>query len=154
MPEGQVRGPCRDSQVAECHIENCLWETPLALGENAIGETDFERVVASADVVQPDITKTCGITDGLVVGRRVVAAGKKLCFHMFGGGVGLYASAHLTAAIDGAHWLEMDANPNPLLSDMLAEPPRIEDGALLLSQKPGIGIDLAPQALERWRVQV
>ncbi|WP_293868471.1 mandelate racemase/muconate lactonizing enzyme family protein [uncultured Alsobacter sp.] len=123
---------------------------PLAFGENAQGLASLEDVIGMADFVQPDITKTGGISEGLVIGRKAVAAGKKLCFHMFGGAVGLYASAHLTAAIDGAHWLEMDANPNPLFDSTLDVKPAVADGALVMPQGPGLGIALAPEAIERW----
>ena len=121
---------------------------PLALGENARGRAEFARVLElGADVVQPDITKSGGITEGLEIGRAVVAAGRRLCFHMFGGAVGLFASAHLAAAIDGADWLEMDANPNPLLEETLSVRPTVADGALVLPDEPGLGIALAPAAV-------
>jgi L-alanine-DL-glutamate epimerase-like enolase superfamily enzyme len=124
---------------------------PLAFGENARGDDGLAEVIGlGADVVQPDITKTLGITGGLRVGRAVVAAGRRLCFHMYGGAVGLYASAHLSAAIPGADWLEMDAMPNPLLDDTLTAPPVVADGALRLPDGPGLGIALAPDARTRW----
>ena len=124
---------------------------PLAFGENARGGPEFEQVIAiGADVVQPDITKSLGITEGLEVGRRIVAAGRRLCFHMYGGAVGLYASAHLAAAIDGADWLEMDAMPNPLLDETLTTRPTVIDGALVLPDGPGLGIALADDARARW----
>ncbi len=123
---------------------------PLAFGENAQGLASLDEVIALADVVQPDITKTGGVSEGLEIGRRAVAVGRKLCLHMFGGAVGLYASAHVTAAIAGAHWLEMDANPNPLLDLTLEQKPAVEDGALLLPSGDGLGVTLAPGAVERW----
>lgn len=124
---------------------------PLAFGENAQGLQQLEEVIAlGADTVQPDITKTGGFTEGLEIGRRAVAAGRKLCFHMFGGAVGLYASAHLTAAIPGAHWLEMDANPNPLLDGVLDVTPIVEKGFLILPPGPGLGVVMAPGVIEQW----
>ncbi|MHB2169704.1 mandelate racemase/muconate lactonizing enzyme family protein [Alsobacter sp. R-9] len=124
---------------------------PLAFGENAQGLDQLRQVIAlGADTVQPDITKTAGFTEGLEIGRAVVAAGRKLCLHMFGGAVGLYASAHLTAAIPGAHWLEMDANPNPLLESTLDVVPAVRDGCLMLPSGPGLGVTLAPGVVERW----
>jgi L-alanine-DL-glutamate epimerase-like enolase superfamily enzyme len=124
---------------------------PLAFGENARGDAEFDRAIAlGADVVQPDITKSLGVTEGLEVGRRVVAAGRRLCFHMYGGAVGLYASAHLAAAIDGADWLEMDAMPNPLLDETLTTRPEIVDGALVLPDGPGLGVSLSSDARARW----
>ena len=95
-------------------------------------------------VIQPDITKTLGISEGLVVGRRVLAAGKRLCFHMYGGPVGLIASAQLTAGLRG-DWLEMDGNPNPLYDRVVATPPMVRDGCLILDGTPGLGVTLAPE---------
>lgn len=120
-----------------------LSPVPLAWGENARGLDGLQRCIDScADVIQPDITKTLGISDGLVVGQRVLAAGKRLCFHMYGGPIGLLASAQLTAALRG-DWLEMDGNPNPLYERVLTTMPRIEDGCLLLGDAPGLGVTLA-----------
>lgn len=78
----------------------------------------------------------------MIVGRQVLAAGKRLCFHMYGGPIGLVASAQLTAALRG-DWLETDGNPNPLYERVLETPPRIEDGCLLLGDGPGLGVTLA-----------
>ncbi len=118
---------------------------PLAWGENARGLDGLQRCIDSAaQVIQPDITKTLGISDGLVVGQRVVAAGKRLCFHMYGGPIGLIASAQLAAALPHSDWLEMDANPNPLYEHVLEEALQVRDGNLLLSDAPGLGVTLAP----------
>jgi L-alanine-DL-glutamate epimerase-like enolase superfamily enzyme len=125
----------------------------LAFGENARGVSGLDEVIAlGADVVQPDITKTAGITDGLVIGRRVIAAGRKLCLHMYGGGLGVLASAHLTAAIDGAHWLETDANENPLYDEVFAPAIRIAGGELELPEGPGLGVALRDDAVARFGV--
>jgi L-alanine-DL-glutamate epimerase-like enolase superfamily enzyme len=126
---------------------------PLAFGENARGVDGLDEVIAlGADVVQPDITKTAGITAGLEIGRRVVAAGRKLCLHMYGGGLGVLASAHLTAAIDGAHWLETDANENPLYDEVFSPAIRIAGGELELPPGPGLGVALRDDAVARYGV--
>ena len=126
---------------------------PLACGENARGLAGLEEVIAlGADVVQPDITKTAGITEGLTIGRRVVAAGRKLCLHMYGGGLGVMASAHLTAAIDGAHWLESDSNDNPLYTEVFTPAISIVDGALVMPPGPGLGVTLRDDTIARYQV--
>jgi len=123
---------------------------PLAWGENARGIEELQACIDSpARVIQPDITKTLGLSEGLEVGRRVVAAGKRLCFHMYGGPLGVYASAELAAAIPGSDWVETDANPNPLYDRLVTKPPQVKEGALLLSDAPGLGVDLAPEFDQR-----
>lgn len=125
---------------------------PLALGENARGLDGITAIMDAYNpsIVQPDITKTAGITEGLEIARAVVARGKRLCFHMFGGAVGLYGSAHLAAAVEGADWLEMDANPNPLYEKTVNVPPRVEWDELLLTGKAGLGIELNPGLDAKW----
>lgn len=125
----------------------------LAFGENARGLAGLEEVIAlGADVVQPDITKTAGITQGLAIGRRAIAAGRKLCLHMYGGGLGVLASAHLTAALDGAHWLETDANDNPLYAEVFTPPIQIAGGDLIMPSGPGLGAELLDGAVARYAV--
>lgn len=125
----------------------------LAFGENARGLAGLDEVIAlGADVVQPDITKTAGISEGLVIGRRVVAAGRKLCLHMYGGGLGVMASAHLTAAIDGAHWLETDSNDNPLYTEVFVPAISVVDGELVMPSGPGLGVTLRDDAVARHQV--
>jgi L-alanine-DL-glutamate epimerase-like enolase superfamily enzyme len=58
---------------------------------------------------------------------------------MYGGPVGLYASAHLAASLEPAPWVEMDSKPNPLFERILQAEPRIEAGELVLPPGPGIG---------------
>jgi L-alanine-DL-glutamate epimerase-like enolase superfamily enzyme len=114
---------------------------PTAMGENSYGIEGFDRLLADCrpDIVQPDITKTGGISRGRRICERMLAAGKPVCLHMYGGPVGLYASAHLMAAIPGTMWLEMEATPNAIFARLLRVPPVVEGGALRLSDAPGIG---------------
>lgn len=128
--------------------------TPLAFGENIYGRDPMMTAVSrwKPAVVQPDITKCGGVTEGLAIAQEVVEAGKRLCLHNYGCAVGLYMSAHVMAAVDGADWLEMDANPNPSFENTLTIRPQVKDGALILPQGPGLGIELNEEALRKWRV--
>ena len=63
------------------------------------------------------------------------------------------ASAHLSAAIDGMSWLEMDSLPNPLFDMLLEEAPVVEDGRLRLSGAPGLGDVVRQEVFERFEVR-
>lgn len=117
---------------------------PLALGENTYRSDGFRDLVREIDpeIVQPDITKTGGLSEGREICRELVRAGKRVCLHMYGGPVGLYASAHLAAATDGISWLEMDSMPNPLFDKLLRDAPVVRDGRLTLPAGAGLGDDL------------
>ena len=48
--------------------------------------------------------------------------------------------------------LEFDQNPNGLRDELLKEPIRIDnDGMIRLPERPGLGIELDPEAVERYR---
>lgn len=141
-----------DDTVAYDGFQDAV-DVPLALGENEYGR---EAVMAAAErwkaqVVQPDITKCGGITEGLEISRDIVGSGRRLCLHNFGGAIGLYVSANVMAAVDGADWLEMDANPNPSFENVLTITPTVRDGFLDLPGGPGLGIELNETALAKWR---
>ncbi len=123
--------------------------TPIAMGENSYGLDGFDRLLAeiAPDIMQPDITKTGGMSQGAEICRRMKTAGRTVCLHMYGGPVGLYAGAHLAASLDPAPWVEMDSKPNPLFEKILKAEPRVEAGALVLPPGPGIGDAFAEDVL-------
>jgi L-alanine-DL-glutamate epimerase-like enolase superfamily enzyme len=69
---------------------------------------------------------------------------------MYGGGLGVIASAHLTAALDGAHWLETDSNDNPLYTEVFTPPIRIVAGELVMPAGAGLGVELRDDAVSRY----
>ena len=129
---------------------------PVALGENSYRLQGFRTIldIVRPDIVQPDITKTAGISEGRDICRAITTAGPRACLHMYGGPIGLYASAHLSAAIDGMSWLEMDSMPNPLFDMLLPEAPVVREGKLLLPPGSGLGDGLVREGVfERFEVQ-
>ena len=125
----------------------------LAAGENMRSRAEFAAAVASGafGVVQPDAIKWGGVSGCTEVGRAIVAAGLDYCPHFLSGGIGLLASAHILAAVGGPGMLEVDANENPLRT-LFARPfPVLRDGAFVLTDAPGIGVEPDLAALERSR---
>lgn len=116
---------------------------PLAAGENFRGEAAFAEAIASGAfaVIQPDLAKWGGLSAGLPLVRQIDAAGLRYCPHFLGGGIGLVASAHLLAATGGDGVLEIDSNPNPLREGLAQPFPGLDDGHLVLSEQPGLGVE-------------
>jgi mandelate racemase len=59
-------------------------------------------------------------------------------------------AAHLMRVTETAHWLEWQDWANPIL----AEPLRLEDGHLLIPERPGNGIEWDEDAIERYRLEI
>jgi L-alanine-DL-glutamate epimerase-like enolase superfamily enzyme len=138
-----------DSLLGAWHALASESPVPLAAGENIAGDAAFDALLAARafGVMQPDIAKWGGLTRGLPLARRILAAGVRFCPHYLGGGVGLLASAHLLAAVGGGGLLEVDANPNPLRSACCGALAKVEDGRARLGETPGLGVDPDPLAL-------
>ena len=116
---------------------------PLAAGENIAGDDAFDAALAADAicVVQPDMAKWGGFSRNVPLARRVRAAGRRLCPHYLGGGIGLLASAHWLAAAGGDGMLEIDANPNPLRSSTCGPIASVLAGHVSLTDAPGLGAE-------------
>ncbi|MBR0801481.1 mandelate racemase/muconate lactonizing enzyme family protein [Bradyrhizobium jicamae] len=126
---------------------------PIAAGENISSVEDFKEVLAEdvLGVVQPDIAKWGGLSACTALARDILKSGKTFCPHYLGGGIGLLASAHLLAGVGGDGWLEVDVNENPLRDLFCGSVEKVEEGAVFLSEEPGLGIvpDLSAVACHR-----
>jgi L-alanine-DL-glutamate epimerase-like enolase superfamily enzyme len=102
-------------------------------------------------VVQPDIAKWGGLTVGSKIACDILTADKIFCPHYLGGGIGLLASAHLLAGVGGAGMLEIDSNDNPLRDRFCGPVADVKDGAVTLSEEPGLGIEPDLSSIEEYR---
>jgi len=129
-------------------------KTPLAGGENLLGDAAFTDAINDGhlSVIQPDAAKWGGVTGCFDIGQRVKNAGRLYCPHFLGAGVGLLASGHILAAVGGEGMLEIDANPNPLRSDMCPGWPQVKRGMVSLPDAPGLGIAPALKKFQQFCV--
>lgn len=127
----------------------------LAAGENIAGFAAFSKALQHnlLRVIQPDIAKWGGVSGCLAVGRDIVRSGASYCPHYLGGGIGLLASAHLLAGVGGPGMLEVDVNENPLRDTLCGPVADVRDGAIVLGDGPGLGIDPNLSPLRRFRVE-
>jgi D-galactarolactone cycloisomerase len=128
---------------------------PLAGGENMSSAAMFDAALAEGvlGVFQPDIAKWGGFSGCLPVARRVVAAGRRFCPHMFSGAPGLLAAGHLLAAANSPDgMLEFGVGFNPLRDELLDG--AVRDGVLDLGDASGLGLHAVRERLARYRLPV
>ncbi len=141
---GWLEEPLRaDRPWHEWQVLQARSPVPLAAGENMAGLDAFDAALQSQalSVVQPDAAKWGGISGNWPVIARILDAGLRFCPHYLGAGIGLAASGHLLAAAGGGGMLEVDANPNPLRTELCPALGRLEDGFIELGEAPGIGVE-------------
>ncbi|MFK8036122.1 MAG: mandelate racemase/muconate lactonizing enzyme family protein [Hyphomicrobiales bacterium] len=126
-------------------------KTPIAAGENIVGDQDFKTAIASNafSYIQPDVAKWGGITGCYRVGKAATNAGQTYCPHFLGGGIGLIASAHLLTAVGGNGLLELDVNPNILRDAFLSN--ELVDGNWSINKSAGLGISEFPESILQYQ---
>ena len=111
-------------------------------------QTWIER--GAFDIVQPDATKCGGLTEARRIAWHAYDHNIQFVSHGWNTAVGLAADLHLAAAIPVARYVEY-LTPAPYIDEILVEPFQLdESGYLTIPDKPGLGIELNRDALERF----
>jgi D-galactarolactone cycloisomerase len=136
---------------------------PVSGGEGLAGLYPFKEMIAtrSVDIVQPDIIICGGFSALQRVQTLADAFHVRLIPHCWGSALAFAASLHFLATIpDGAPsitptepMLEYDRSENPLREELLVEPLRQTGGYLPVPQGPGLGVEVNPEVLEKYRVR-
>ena len=126
-------------------------DVPLAAGENDFGVQGFRELIRAGalDVVQPDACRAGGITECVRIATLAQEAGLTVGTHTWSDAVALVANAHFVASLPNGLTVEVDQTGNPFIDELLGGPLPIEDGRLLLGDRPGLGIELDLDAVRR-----
>ena len=136
--------------------------TPIAGGENehtlyGFGELMRRRAI---DIAQPDIGSCGGISALRHIAVLGQAQGIEINPHVWGSAVAQAASLQVLAALPVTHHslfarepiLEYDRSSHPFRRELVTEPMSLSDGVVRIPDGPGLGIELVPDALDRYRV--
>ena len=129
-----------------------LIATPIASGENACTAYQFKAMLdaGAAAYIQPSVIKVGGISEWRKVAVLAEAYNVKVAAHSPYFGPGLLATAHLIAASPSADWLEYYYVA--LEASVFKDPPKVKDGYFILPEGPGLGLEIDPTILQRYRV--
>jgi D-galactarolactone cycloisomerase len=131
----------------------------LAGGESLFTRFEFGELLARRpfDVLQPDCTSVGGISEAKRVADMASAWNLTCVPHIAcssGTGIGLAAGLHLVLACTNAPLVEYDPYGGPGWEGLLVDPPQVENGFLAAPDRPGLGVELDPQALERFTLRL
>jgi D-galactarolactone cycloisomerase len=119
---------------------------PLAAGENHFTRFEFNRVIEerSITILQPDLSKTGGITETLRIAAMASAYKLPINPHTSMTGLNMAASIHFLAAIENGGYFEGDVSKNNRFRDKLVSTPYQigSDGCVRPLEKPGIGVEV------------
>jgi L-alanine-DL-glutamate epimerase-like enolase superfamily enzyme len=132
-------------------------QTPLriAAGEWLTTRHEFAQLmdVGRVDVAQPDVGRVGGFTEAMRVCHMAEDRGRLIVPHCWKTGIGIAASAHMAAAVPHCPFIEYlpsDLCDSPLRAELADDGLVFKDGLLQLPDKPGLGVTLNPEALEKF----
>ena len=118
---------------------------PLAAGENHYTRFEFARLIEerAVQILQPDLSKTGGITEAMRIAAMASAWGLPVHPHSSATGLNHAASIHVLAALDNGGYFEACVSKFNPLRDMFGVTFEIgADGCVQPLERPGIGLDV------------
>jgi L-alanine-DL-glutamate epimerase-like enolase superfamily enzyme len=121
-------------------------DTPIAAGEYHYGIAPFRHMLErrSIDIVMVDLLRAGGLTQWMKVAHMAEAFNLPVVSHL-----ATEVLVHGVAAIPNGLTVEH----MPWTFQLFTEEPRIENGEIVLPQKPGLGIEFDEDALDRFEAR-
>ncbi len=123
-----------------------LGRVPLAAGENHYTRFEFNRLIEdrSVTILQPDLSKTGGVTEALRIAAMASAWKLQINPHTLLTGINMAASIHLLASIDNGGYFEADVAVENPFRDQLCTPTCAIDasGHVKPHEAPGLGVEV------------
>ncbi|MES2562488.1 MAG: mandelate racemase/muconate lactonizing enzyme family protein [Pseudomonadota bacterium] len=118
-------------------------DTPVAGGEYLYGPVPFRHMMEarSVDIVMVDLMRAGGITQWMKIAAMAEAFNLPIVSHLVP-----EIHVHLVAAVPNG--LTVEYMPRALR--LYKETPKIEDGMLVVPQKPGLGLEFDPEVLKKY----
>ena len=134
-------------------------EAPMRVAAGEWQNTRFEFVDLMdrglIDVAQPDVGRVGGLTEARRVCQLAGERQRLIVPHCWKTGIGIAASVHLAAVTPHCPFVEFmpaELCDSQLRKELVADPFELIDGLIPLPTKPGLGIELNEDAMERFRV--
>ncbi|MFN8999200.1 MAG: mandelate racemase/muconate lactonizing enzyme family protein [Betaproteobacteria bacterium] len=141
---GWLEEPFPAPDAASYRRAASLGRTPLACGENHYTRHEFRRLVedGAVTVLQPDLSKSGGLTEAMRIAHLAGAAGLRIHPHTSMTVLNMAASVHLLCAIDNAGWFEADVSRvNPFRDGLGDVGCAVDaDGCVRPLEGPGLGV--------------
>jgi L-rhamnonate dehydratase len=147
LAHDDLTGHARLAARAEPRIGGAELATTL---EECVAWLEIGRV----DVLQPDVARAGGLTGMRRIAELAAVRGAEVVPHCWKTGINAAAARHFQAASPNVPLIEMltpELFDSPLRSELVRGEPALREGRLPLPDRPGLGIELVPEAVEAYR---
>ncbi|WP_395736414.1 mandelate racemase/muconate lactonizing enzyme family protein [Prosthecobacter sp.] len=125
---------------------------PISGGEVLTRRQAFQPFLEARafDIIQPDVTKVGGISEERRIAWMAQEHGVQFIPHGWNTAVGLAADLHLASAFPGTDLVEY-LTGSPFIDEITLGGWKLdEDGMLAIPTTPGLGLELNPEAVEKY----
>ncbi len=145
-----IEEPIRPDNFAQMAELKKKLPAPLATGECLYTKYEFNDLIAmdAADILQPDIMLTGGMTEGKKIAAMAEANYKVIAPHNPLSPLSTVQNVHFAASIPNFLILEHKCDDRPDRRDILNEYLPVKDGYIELPTRPGWGVDLNYEYLD------
>jgi L-alanine-DL-glutamate epimerase-like enolase superfamily enzyme len=129
--------------------------TPICTGELLATRFAFRELFErqAADVVMPDLACTGGVLELKKIAALADTYFVPVAPHNMVGPVATIASAHVCLCVPNFMILEYQLGDVPYIDELISSPVPIRDGALHLTDVPGLGVKLDHAAVDKYRAE-
>lgn len=117
---------------------------PIAFGEQNTTYWEFREIARAraAHIIQPDLARCGGITEGLRIARLAHENDLSCVPHAWKSGILKAASLHLNSILPGERLQEWSVTENVLSSTLVSTEMPVIDGAVAVPVGPGLGVEV------------
>lgn len=130
-------------------------DIPISAGESEFTRFDFLSLArkGAVDIFQPDLAICGGLTEAQRIAAIASSHQIRLAPHLWSGALAFSAGLHLAASSNAGFILEYSLGANPMLHELAVEDFVVEDGTLAIPDRPGLGVTVDEDFVDRYRVE-
>ncbi len=133
--------PGQEEAMAEVARKTSI---PISTGERLTTKYEFQRVLetGAASILQMNVARAGGILESKKIASMAEAHYAQIAPHLYNGPIGAAASIQLAASSPNFLIHEAIVDFSGFYAEILKTPLRFEDGYLIPSDEPGLGVEL------------
>jgi galactonate dehydratase len=143
--------PVPPENIDAIHKVTHATSTPICAGENLYLRYGFRDLLEkqAVDIIMPDISKCGGLSECRKIANMAEIYYIPFAPHNNSSALSTVADAHVCASVPNFLALEFHRYGDPSWNDtLLSDQPVIQQGHVVLTEKPGIGVELNEEFLE------
>ena len=135
----------------------------IAAGENILSKHQMRRWMEAdaLDIYQPDLCSSGGFTECRKMSVLAQSWNTMMMPHVWGSGIGLAASLQFIATIPSMPlctnryepMLEYDQSEHPFRTELIYNDIQMDNGIVVISDKPGIGVEVNREVIEKYSIK-